>query len=62
VIKTIEHPTLEIRNATYNIITTLYEKYGFDVIEPFIARLSSKVLLTLVKKIPESEPYIRINE
>lgn len=38
---------------------TLYSKYGFERIKDLIAKLPAKILAQYVKRIPESEPYLR---
>jgi len=61
-LKTIDHPHAEIRQVSLRVIVSIYEKKGFDKIKDFISKLSNKVLMSLVKLIPESEPYIQMNE
>eukprot|EP00347_Sterkiella_histriomuscorum_P005376 403356849 len=61
-LKYIDHPQLEIRELSKKVILEIYQKYGFNQIEDFIAKLESKVLLNLIKYIPEAEPYLRMNE
>lgn len=51
-----------MRQVATRIIVDLYEKQGFEKIKDFVSKLSNKVLLNLMKLIPEVEPYVRMNE
>lgn len=48
--------------VSQNIILEIYNKQGFHAIEPFISKLPPKILAQIVRQIPESEPYLRVNE
>ncbi|CDW78329.1 UNKNOWN [Stylonychia lemnae] len=58
----IDHPQQDIRQISLKIVQEIYQKQGFDKIQDFISRLSNKVLINLVKLIPEAEPYLRMND
>lgn len=62
-LKTIDHPTNEIRNISIKIIMEIYQRMGFDKVRDFIARLPLKILQsTFVKVMPESEPYLKMTQ
>lgn len=43
-LKTIDHPTTEIRTVTQKIIMEIYQKKGFDKVTEFVQKLPVKVL------------------
>lgn len=60
--KTIDHPNAEVRQVSQKVIFEIYQKQGFDKIKDWVAKMPVKVLTSLVKVIPEVEPYIKLNQ
>ena len=60
-LKTIDHPTVEVRQLSQKILLEMYQKQGFEKVKDFVAKLPVKILQSIVKFMPEAEPYIKIN-
>jgi len=43
------------------VVFGFYQRFGFPKIEELIAQLSPKTLDSLIKKIPEAKPFVKLN-
>jgi hypothetical protein len=43
-------------------VLEIYQKQGFEKVKDFIAKQPVKILQSLVKVMPEVEPYLKMNQ
>ena len=53
----LEHKNFNVRTQGQKTLIALYQKYGFEPIEPIVSKCSSESIKILVKTIPEAEQY-----
>ena len=53
---------MEIRQISQRIVLEIYQKQGFEKVKDFISKQPVKILQSLVKVMPEVEPYLKLNQ
>lgn len=51
-----------MRQISQRIVLEIYQRQGFEKVKDFVAKLPVKILQSLLKVMPEVEPYLKMNQ